>query len=359
MSGYKKSGVDTGAADKWVSFIEGTLKHKGKPSLSKNLVSGVGAYAAVYALDKKRWLATTCDGVGTKLLWTQEGMGRSADLAQDLFAMNVNDLICVGASPLLFLDYLAVGSKKILSPKGSMGSFLKGLNEACLDSHCLLVGGETAQMPDIYEKDGYDMAGFAVGTLEPEDFLSIERVDPRRGADLWAWPSSGPHSNGFSWLRKLFSSKSDKNFIKKNLMVPTKIYVKDFLNLKSTLSRTRLSKELLSAFHVTGSGLLNLVRAAHPAGHLRYNLHSWDETRWPSWAEEVAKRSKATKEELYTTFNMGLGLILLFSKNNRERLRPLLESVGLINIGELSVETGANKPATKASTVRVDGISFS
>lgn len=332
MSSYKSSGVDIQGADAWVEKIAGQLGVAGSAELRAKVKSGIGAYAAVYALGDQQWLATSCDGVGTKLLWTQEGLGRIEDLAQDLIAMNANDLLCVGARPLLFLDYLAVGSLALVSDQGPLKGFIGGLSRAAAESEMIVVGGETAQMPDIYGQQGYDLAGFAVGTLQPTEHLEVSKIQP--GSELWGWTSSGPHSNGFTWLRKLFDSKKDATFIREHLMTPTRLYARDFLNFRTQLRIQNLEAGLQSAFHITGSGLLNLIRAQPEGRTVGFDLDSWP-AQWPFWLEEVAKRSKVDASTLWTTFNMGFGFSVVLSAELVQKAGALLNAVGLVRLGRI------------------------
>jgi phosphoribosylformylglycinamidine cyclo-ligase len=274
--------------------------------------------------------------VGTKLLWTQAGLGDPGDLAQDLLAMNANDLLCVGATPRLFLDYIAVGSKELMREGGSLNAFIEGLVAACRASGQLLVGGETAQMPDVYGSKGFDLAGFSVGFLKPHEHLSVEKVQP--GSEAWFWPSSGPHSSGFSWLRRIFHPEKDGRFIREHLMRATELYVNPLRELKMALAGNGAADGLEAAFHITGSGLLNLLRSQPRERTIGFKLDAWDESKWPEWAREVATRSQASKRDLYTTFNMGIGFVVVLGREVGEKLRDLLSSLGLTRLGTVITE---------------------
>jgi phosphoribosylformylglycinamidine cyclo-ligase len=326
---YKDSGVDTLAADSWVERIAAAYSYSSTSELKAKVKAGVGAYAAVYELSTDRWIAASCDGVGTKLLWTLEGLGTLEDLAQDLVAMNVNDLICVGARPLLFLDYVAFSNGKFLEENNVLDQFLRGLNRACAQAQCLLVGGETAQMPDFYSPKHFDVSGFAVGDLAPEDWLQVEGLE--EGARVWGWSSSGPHSNGFSWLRKLFDLHKDADFIRQHLMVPTRLYVKEFEALRRLLKAHSASKALQGAYHITGSGLLNLLRAQPSDRQIGFVLdQAWP---LPLWAQELQKRSGSSDAELYSSFNMGMGLCVVIEAKTSQKLSPELRELGLQDLG--------------------------
>ncbi len=343
---YKNVGVDTDAADEWVARLA-SLTARAPAEIKNKLRSGVGDYAAVFEHSNSQWLATSCDGVGTKILWAEQGLGSAKDLAQDLVAMNANDLLCVGARPTLFLDYLAIGSKDLLKPGALVAEFIAGLIEVCNSSGQMVIGGETAQMPDLYEPTGFDVAGFSIGFLKPEEFLSVENIT--EGSEVWGWPSSGPHSNGFSWLRKIFDSKKDAAFIRENLMKPTRLYVNDFLDLRSELSLldTSFKKPIQAAFHITGSGLLNFLRAQPKNRKIGFDLKNWP--KMPGWVEEIRSRTGAAPADLYKAFNMGIGFSIVLAPDVAQRARPLLNSKQLVHLGSVISEP----------VVRVGGLELS
>lgn len=332
-SNYKTSGVDTSAADDWVGRIAGKIAGAGPVELRARMKAGVGAYAAVYAQSDARWIALSCDGVGTKLLWTLEGLGTAEDLAQDLVAMNANDLLCVGARPLLFLDYLALGSMGLTQSGGVLESFVTGLTKACAESGMILVGGETAQMPDLYEAQHFDCAGFALGELEPGEHLTPNHIEP--GARVYGWASDGPHSNGFSWLRKTFDAQRDKAFIQEHLMRPTRLYAKNFLALRSQLREQQREAALQGAFHVTGSGVWNFLRA-QPEGHsFGFDFSPWTMRTRPVWLQELARRTGASDQDLWGTFNMGMGFAVVLSGELVDQAPDLISSLGLVELGRV------------------------
>jgi phosphoribosylformylglycinamidine cyclo-ligase len=294
---YEKSGVDTKAADNWVEGIQNKIG-----ATHSDLISGVGDYAAVYKSSEQQWIATSCDGIGTKILWGLEGFGSPKGLAQDLVAMNVNDLLCTGATPKLFLDYLACSGKEALKEGSFLKKFITGLIEVCQEENQILAGGETAQMPDLYQDPHFDVAGFSVGFLSEKEY--IHPTNLKEGLQVYGWTSSGPHSNGFTWLRKLFS-KNEKTEVE-NLMAPTRIYIKDFLEARKLLSNNKI----LSAFHITGSGLENLLRSQNTVG---FHLDKWP-TTLPAWASAVKDKSGCNYQELFSTFNCGMGFIFVTQK---------------------------------------------
>jgi phosphoribosylformylglycinamidine cyclo-ligase len=330
---YQESGVDTNAADAWVDRLA-AITGEGQSELKSRLKESIGSYAAVFELTADRWIASSCDGVGTKLLWTLEGLGSPEDLAQDLVGMNVNDLICVGAKPLVFLDYVAFTDASFLQKGGTLDRFIKGLHHACLKAESLLVGGETAQMPDFYAPGHFDISGFAVGELGPSDWLKVDRIRP--GAAVWGWTSASPHSNGFSWLRKLFDPKKDTALIREHLMPPTRLYVSEFRRLKELLKAHSQSEALQAAYHITGSGLLNLLRAQPQGREIGFVFEkAWE---WPTWARLAKERSGASDEELYSTFNMGMGLMLVLDADVSDSLQAELGTLGLQRLGRVDTE---------------------
>jgi phosphoribosylformylglycinamidine cyclo-ligase len=327
---YKKSGVDTHAADSWVNWI-GNVAKGGDVSASPSslkIISGVGDYAAVVDFGAES-IALSCDGVGSKLLWTLEGHGTFESLAQDLLAMNTNDIWCVGARPRLFLDYLGVGSKKLFAgQKAPLKKLLGSLSRLCGQEGLLLVGGETAQLPELYKPTHFDLAGFCVGFFEGGKRLYVDRVQP--GDELWGIQSSGPHSNGFTLLRQLYKkskSPSIRKFIRTHLMAPTRLYHQEFLALRKLQDH---EEGLRAAFHITGSGWDNLVRAQPSGRDLGFVIDGYSENDWPKWTREVQSDSALSSEQMYKTFNCGIGMIFVlkhsFAKQHRETLKQSLKA---------------------------------
>ncbi len=323
---YKDSGVDTAGADEWVDTISERFG-----ALSKNLISSFDSYSAVYKTSGDNCVALSCDGVGTKVLWTKAGLGSGAQVAQDLMAMNVNDLICVGATPQLFMDYLAVGSLRHQKESGFLSQFLEGLHKSCHETGVLLVGGETAEMPGVYEEHQYDVAGFSVGFLKESEYLNPAAIKP--GDVVYGWKSSGPHSNGFSWLRRLFDTQKDERFIREHLMLPTALYVKPFLSLQ-----TAVCGAIRGAFHITGSGFLNLLRFNNVKNDIALGFDLDKLFAPPEWCLEVQKRSGATSEEMYKSFNMGLGFVFCLSRENAQKYHDKIIAGGALEIGKVIEE---------------------
>ncbi len=239
---YQKAGVDIVKADRFTSIISSLVKK----TMNKNVYKSIGGYAGLYKIDDHRYIAATTDGVGTKLKIAFE-TGVHDSVGIDLVAMSVNDLICVGAQPLFFLDYLATGKLELATST----KILKGIVKGCVQGKVALIGGETAEMPDLYKKGEYDLAGFAVGILDKKQILDGTRV--QAGDVLIGIESSGPHSNGFSLIRKLIK-KNEKQLLKR-VFQPTKIYVRAIEDLNK-----KLGKSVSGMAHITGSGFLNVPR---------------------------------------------------------------------------------------------------
>ncbi len=321
---YKQAGVDVEAGDALVDWLRSQQKSKG-PHQDK-LISGIGGFAALFRADFKSMeepcLVSCTDGVGTKVKLASH-FGRFGEVAQDLVAMCVNDMICSGAQPLFFLDYYACGQLDLNSAK----DFLSGVQKACHESDCALIGGETAEMPGVYQKGDFDCAGFSVGVVDRKKVLGRDRVEV--GDQLIAVASSGFHSNGFSLLRKVF--EKDLNDWEEQLMRPTALYVQ--------LVHQLLKNHTLHAIaHVTGGGMDNLPRVL-PKGTLA-KLKAW---KIPPEFLEVQKRAKLSMESLLQTLNCGIGLVLVLPKNQVDSALQLIQREGhkAWRLGEVEALSGA------------------
>lgn len=308
---YKRAGVDVKKADHLVKWL------KKKTSVSLNTLGA--DYASLWPFPKAQYknpvLASSTDGVGTKLklaTYFNEWKG----IGQDLVAMCVNDLICVGARPLFFMDYYACG--KLHS--GQFRSFLRGLEKACQEAGCPLLGGETAELPGLYQGKDLDCAGFAVGVVEKSKILKASRV--RRGDDIVAFKSSGFHSNGYSLLRKIYSSPAELKKQKASLMKPTRLYT--FLT-----PYIHQIKGLRAIAHITGGGLNNLSRIL--PSDCKAELNPWSV---PSCFLDVKRRAGALSwKDLLETFNCGLGLVLIVKDKNS--LMSLFPSEEIVPLGQV------------------------
>jgi phosphoribosylformylglycinamidine cyclo-ligase len=302
---YKKAGVDIEKGD---AFVE-RIKKLVPTTFNENVIDGIGGFAALYQLSPDRLLASCTDGVGTKLKLAQT-MDSHKGVGIDLVAMCVNDLLCVGAKPLFFLDYMAFGK---LNTRISE-ELIQGMVDGCKQSGMALIGGETAEMPGFYQNDEYDVAGFSVGDLTPAEMFSEKNIE--KGDVLIGLASSGFHSNGYSLVRKLV--KDDETELMTELLAPTRIYV----SLIQAL-RTKFPQALRACAHITGGGIHNIPRISE---NFDFQIDYW-----PSLKEvapvigKILSRVEASKEELFKTFNMGVGFVLLVKQAEAKSVLSFLK----------------------------------
>ena len=303
---YKKSGVNIDAADSFVNFISSvSSKKKGKKKFSN--IGGFGSISSIPNNIKQPKIVACTDGVGTKIEIANT-LNKYDTIGIDLVAMSVNDLIVQGAKPLLFLDYISINKIDLKKLK----SIIKGIVNGCKQSSCELVGGETAEMPGTYEKGKFDIAGFAVGVVGSNKILSKNKI---KNNDLvLAIPSSGLHSNGFSLVRYLINQKKinikkDK-FLKTELLRPTKIYVKEVLNL--------IDKKLLNGCaNITGGGLADNIKRVIPDKLCaEINLDNIKILKIFKWL----KRNNISDHEMLRTFNCGVGFCLIIEPKNFKKV---------------------------------------
>ena len=309
---YAASGVDITAGYKAVQLMK---EHVSRTNTS-GVMSDVGGFGGLFAPDMKGVdepvLVSGTDGVGTKLKLAFE-LDRHDTIGIDCVAMCVNDIICVGAKPLFFLDYIACG-KNI--PE-RIAEIVKGVAEGCVQSGAALIGGETAEMPGFYPEDEYDMAGFAVGMVDKSRMLDKNSVE--EGDVIIALPSSGVHSNGFSLVRKVFDiEKADRELLE-TLLTPTKIYVKPVLALMEAV-------KVKSVAHITGGGFYENIPRSLPAG-LGAKIRR-DDVRVLPVFEEIAKAGDITERDMFNTFNMGVGMICITAKEDADRALETLQANG-------------------------------
>jgi phosphoribosylformylglycinamidine cyclo-ligase len=285
---YAQSGVDREAADRLVERIAVMAK----TTANRKVKASVGGYASLFELDKRRWLAASTDGVGTKLKLAFR-LRQHRTVGIDLVAMSVNDLLCVGAEPLFFLDYFATGRLEL----GVAEQVLEGITEGCRQAACALVGGETAEMPDFYSAGEYDLGGFAVGQVDPRRVLPSKKI--RAGDALIGIASSGVHSNGFSLLRKLLPAGPEGDPRARELLEPTRIYARAL----SPLIRAGAFKGLA---HITGSGFLNVPRMSEDVS---YRIELPRRSERPGIYDWIRHASGLSQDELLQTFNMGIGMV--------------------------------------------------
>jgi phosphoribosylformylglycinamidine cyclo-ligase len=291
---YKQAGVDI---EKGEQFVDRIKKLVGR-TLNKDVHSGIGGFASLYKRPNGMYLASGTDGVGTKLL-VAHYLKIHHTIGIDLVAMCVNDILCTGAKPLFFLDYLACGHLDVDVHE----KVVEGIVEGCVLSGAALVGGETAEMPDMYQDGHYDLGGFAVGEVHESQLLTQSQLVP--GLKLVAVSSSGVHSNGLSLVRKLL--KPEEKELWQLALKPTKIYVRDMLDLRETHPDA-----IKGLAHITGGGLSNITRLSSSLDAVITYLPS-AETVCPLF-KVLKERSGLELNELYQTFNMGIGMIVATDK---------------------------------------------
>ena len=304
---YKKSGVNINAADSFINFISSySANKKGKKKFSN--IGGFGSISNIPNDIKQPKIVACTDGVGTKIEIANT-LNKYDTIGVDLVAMSVNDLIVQGARPLLFLDYISIN--KINLPK--LKSIIKGILEGCHQSECDLVGGETAEMPGTYEKDKFDIAGFAVGIVDKNKILDKKKI--KKDDLVIAIPSSGLHSNGFSLIRYLINQKKidiKKNiFLKTELLKPTKIYVKEILKL--------VDNNLINGCaNITGGGLADNIKRVIPDNLVaEINLNEIKTSKIFKWL----KNNGISDKEMLKTFNCGVGFCLIASPKKFEKIK--------------------------------------
>jgi phosphoribosylformylglycinamidine cyclo-ligase len=286
---YASAGVNIKRAESFVDRLKKRAARDGHQKLWK----GAGGYAAVYPITDDLGLAVTTDGVGTKLLVAHD-LKEHSSIGIDLVAMSVNDLICVGATPTLFLDYMAVG---LLEDKQA-DAIIEGIVEGCDQAGVILAGGETAEMPGVYDHGHYDLAGFATGNVRKQDLLTGDRIAP--GQKMIGVASSGIHSNGFSLARKVLK---DNRGAYAKLLRPTLIYVRPVVEIFN-----RFPGAIAGLAHITGGGWRNTFRLNEKVG-----FDIADPLPIPDVLCEIGKF--VTEQEMYKTFNMGMGLVVIAANN--------------------------------------------
>nr|WP_217434863.1 phosphoribosylformylglycinamidine cyclo-ligase [Marinifaba aquimaris] len=315
---YKDAGVDIDAGNALVERI----KHVSKSTRRPEVMGGLGGFGALCRLPtnyKKPLLVSGTDGVGTKLRLAID-LAKHDTVGIDLVAMCVNDLIVQGAEPLFFLDYYATGKLSV----DIAASVVTGIGEGCKLSNCSLIGGETAEMPGMYEGDDYDIAGFCVGVVEEDDVIDGTKV--KSGDKLIALASSGPHSNGYSLIRKIIEvSQADLSVelngkaLSDHLLEPTRIYVKSVLKLLETIDVHAIS-------HITGGGFWeNIPRVLPSDAKAVINKSSW---QWPEIFNWLQEKGNVTEHEMLRTFNCGVGLVIALDADNADKAVEILNNCG-------------------------------
>ena len=318
---YKAAGVDVTAGYKAVELMKAHVAR----TMTAGVMGGIGGFGGVFELDltgiTKPVLVSGTDGVGTKLKIAFM-LDKHDTVGIDCVAMCVNDIICCGAKPLIFLDYIALG--KNIPEK--VADIVKGVADGCVETGCALVGGETAEMPGFYPVDEYDLAGFSVGVVDKDKMINPENVQP--GDVLIALPSSGVHSNGFSLVRKVFElEEKPRNIFREfngstlgeTLLTPTRLYVKPMLKLIDAV-------QVKSIVHVTGGGFYeNIPRALNARTKA---LIDRSKVRVLPVFEEIQKVGNISEHDMFNTFNMGVGMIAIVSEQDADKALATLKEAG-------------------------------
>ena len=318
---YRSAGVDIDAGEDLIQKIKSdvTLTH------NENVIGNIGGFAGMYRLPKefKNPIMVACtDGVGTKVTLAQE-YGNLKGIGQDLVAMCVNDLIICGAKPLFFLDYYATSKLRV----DEASIVIKSISKACIDSGCSLLGGETAEMPGHYIDNNFDLAGFSVGCVEEDKIISSENVSV--GNLLIGIESSGPHSNGFSLIRKILNNYDGPQNFKEQMIIealsPTLLYPKLILDILEKYQVNSMS-------HITGGGLVeNLPRSVPKNLSVEIDSESW---QMPPIFEWLKSDGKILQHDMYRIFNCGIGLVLIV---NEVDVDPIMKEISLNDLNSFII----------------------
>lgn len=320
---YKDAGVNVENGQKEVELIKNIVEK----TQSKNVLSKLGGFSGLFSLEnldiKNPVLVSGTDGVGTKVMLAQM-MDKHDTIGIDCVAMCVNDILCQGARPLFFLDYIACG--KLIPEK--MEKIVKGVADGCLEAKSSLIGGETAEMPGLYKKNDYDLAGFCVGIVDREKIITGEKI--KKGDHIFGLRSSGIHSNGYSLVRKIVLEKEKLSLDQKieglerslgeELLKPTKIYVKEILSLLDKIEINGLS-------HITGGGFYENIPRMIPDGLCAKVDTSVIET--PEIFKLLKKWADLKDEDMYATFNMGVGFTLVVSEEDKDKVVDFFKDTDL------------------------------
>ena len=329
---YKDAGVDIDAGNELVERIKSVSKRTQRPEVKGGL-GGFGALCSLPQKYKNPLLVSGTDGVGTKLRLAMDH-NRHDGIGIDLVAMCVNDLIVQGAEPLFFLDYYATGKLDV----DTAATVVTGIGKGCELANCSLIGGETAEMPGMYHGNDYDVAGFCVGVVEASEVIDGSQV--KAGDILIALGSSGPHSNGYSLIRKIIEVANvdvhadlQGKPVLEHLLEPTRIYVKSILSLLEKYKVNAIS-------HITGGGFWeNIPRVLPDDVTAQINATSW---QWPAIFSLLQDQGNVSTHEMYRTFNCGVGLLLAVEKEDANDIIQFLNDAGenAWNIGQLITKIG-------------------
>ena len=313
---YKDAGVDIDAGNEIIEHIKPLVQRTKR----KEVLSGIGGFSGMFAIPPNRYkepvLVSGTDGVGTKIILAQN-LNRHDTIGIDLVAMCVNDILVQGAEPLFFLDYFACGKLK----KDIALEVIDGITEGCMQAGAALIGGETAEMPDLYTENEYDLAGFTVGAVERDHIIDGSKI--RCGDAIIGIASSGPHSNGFSLIRKVLekSPHAEINGLKATdlLLTPTRIYVQSISHLMKTI-------KIKGMAHITGGGITeNIPRILQEPINAEIDTKSWSRGEIFDW---LAKTGNISDDEMRRTFNCGVGMVVIIDEKDVKETILQLENCG-------------------------------
>lgn len=330
---YRDAGVDINAGNNFVKKIKPLIEK----TLRGEVISNIGGFGGLFELSKNKYkkpiLVSGTDGVGTKLILAQQ-LNDHSTIGIDLVAMCSNDVLMQGAEPLFFLDYFACGKLDIKTA----AIVVKGISDGCLQAGIALIGGETAEMPDMYNGDDYDLAGFCVGVVDKENLIDGNSIST--GDIIVGLSSSGPHSNGFSLIRKILEI-GDKPIIngqpiEKLLLSPTRIYVKPIIQLIKKVKIKGLA-------HITGGGITeNIPRILKNTIQAEININSWKQGPVFDW---LSIAGKISPDEMRKTFNCGVGMVVIVEQSDLNSTLDILNKAGEVawKLGEITSGKGKVK----------------
>lgn len=330
---YSKAGVDTNRGDRFVDLIAPIAKTTARSEI-ENSVGGFAAMAKFPARFKNPRIVVSTDGVGTKVLLAKQ-MKKYDTVGIDLVAMSVNDILTLGAEPLLFLDYFATSRIELNVGK----KLIEGIAEGCKQASCALVGGETAEMPQVYKKGDFDLAGFCVGVVDQDQVITGQSVEV--GDRIIGIPSYGVHSNGFSLVRHIVTKKKlslslkprgFKKTLGQALLAPTRIYVREILDLMNFVQPKAMA-------HITGGGIEgNLPRVLPNGAYAQIDKNTW---KVPELFRFLQQKGNVSEHEMFQTFNMGIGFILVISASQQSKVMELIPDA--VSIGAIVKGNGEPK----------------
>lgn len=307
---YKKAGVDINKATIFKKKIKALVRKSFRPEVLKD----IGSFGSFFRFPKEKYkepvLISSSDGVGTKLKIAFL-VNKHDTVGIDAVAMNVNDILCTGAEPLFFIDYIACGR---LEPQ-VLYDVVKGVNDGCIQAGCALIGGETAEMPGMYSAGEYDIAGFCVGAIDKNNIIDGTKI--KAGDVVVGLESNGLHSNGYSLVRKILSQGELKR-MSSELLKPTRIYVKPVLSLLENYRTKELKNSIKGIAHITGGAFYDKIARILPAGvNVRINKDSW---AVPQIFRLIQNKGNIDDKEMYHTLNMGIGMVLIVSPKSAKSI---------------------------------------